>query len=104
MAVCAEENALADLGAGSGKGPRMPSLADVESLQARIDVMEVKGANPAVIAAEEASSSRFLHELLLDPLPAFHNCGRTTSLAPVRSTSSRTPTEMALDQPPTRSV
>jgi hypothetical protein len=58
MAVAAQEDALGDLLARLRQRPGEPSRRQAEALSSRIDVVEGKGTDAAVVAAENTSATR----------------------------------------------
>ena len=60
MTVRAQENALRRLLSGGGERAGEPAVRDPERLRIGIEVMELKGCQAAVIAAERAASAALL--------------------------------------------
>ena len=70
MAVCAQEDALRRLGSNSLQRSGETAVREPELLPLTVAMMKLKGANPAAVTAQVATSTRFLHEDLLEfPAP-----------------------------------
>ena len=77
VTVCAQQDALAGLGAKPLDTVR-PALCQAERLIGWVDVVELQRCDTAIVCAEAAASACLRDEDPLDPAASAHNRLRTT--------------------------
>src|SRR5437879_6422226 len=109
MAVRAQQHAFPSLRANSLERTSDAAQSDVELLLARIDVMKLKRAQPAVVPAQLARAARLTNQNRLDfpPVPG-HPLRSTAKTAVVTAVASprvsRKPVRCALARDERRSI